>query len=326
MKVDLQKRLRLWVNENGIMALIALIIAVFVYLTILELVSNTTTRTIAVEVEREPGVALMAVRPATVEVTFRGALNEFRLLDRTDLRAIVKGMRSPHEAGVVRVPLNSRNLRGVSGLRVINIEPSVVEITVDHQGEREFAITPPTVEGKPFRGHVELDYAPKTAIVRGARLQLDRLHDAGVTLKLDPINVDGRVQSFSKRLAILPPADAWMPEINPDSVTVKVNIVPDIAQREFAGISVRLAGFDHQTNTGYRLVPAEVTVRLTGWAEALQSIPTNAIRVYADLPEPVDSASTNGISLQVLLPPGATLESVVTLPASVRLAKPLENE
>lgn len=326
MRVDLQKRLRLWLKDNGAMALIALVLAIFVYITILELVSNTTTSTATVEVEREPGVALMAVRPATVRVTFRGSLNEFRDLDRADLRIVVKSLRNKSEAGVARVTLKSRNLRGVSGLRVMNIEPSVVEITYDHQGEREFAIAPPLIDGKPFRGHAELDYTTKTAVVRGARLQLDRLHDAGVTLKVEPINVDGRVQGFSKRVAILPPADAWMPEITPEAVTVKINILPDNIQREFSGIPVRLAGFSGRANMNYAVEPATVTVRLTGWAEALQNIQTNAIQVYANLPVAVDGTVTNEIPLQVLLPLGATIEEVATLPASVRLATPLKNE
>ena len=324
MKVDLRQRLILWARENGATALLALVLALFVYLTILELVSNTTTRTVPVEVEREPGVALMAVRPAVVQVTFRGALNEFQQLDRADLRMLVKGLRIRADGGVVRVPLRRGNLRGASGLRVVNIDPPVVEITYDHQGEREFAIAPPAIEGKPFRGHAEADYAPRTAVVRGARLQLDRLHDAGVTLKVEPVNVDGRVQGFTRRVAILPPADAWHPEIAPESVTVKVAIVPDNIQREFAGVPVRLALPAGHTNLPPRVEPAAVTVRLTGWAEALQGIATNAIRVFAELPVSADSAPTNQISLRVLLPPGAMVDEVVTVPDAVRLALPGE--
>jgi hypothetical protein len=324
MKVDLQQRVVLWAQENGVMALLALLLAVFVYLTILELVSNTTTRTVAVEVERESGVALMAVRPATVQVTFRGALNEFQQLDRADLRMTVKGLRIRSDEGIVRVPLKRGNLRGAAGLRVVNIEPPVVEITFDHQGEREFAIAPPPIEGKPFRGHAEVDYTPKTAVVRGARLQLDRLHDAGVTLQMEPVNVDGRVQGFTRRAPILPPADAWQPEIAPESVTVKVNIVPDNIQREFADIPVRLALLPGPTNLLRRVQPAAVTVRLTGWAEALQDIATNAIRVYAELPAADASVPTNPIPLRVLLPPGTTVEEVITLPDAVRLAAPAE--
>ena len=321
MKVDLRKRLRLWMSENGMMALIALVLALFVYLTVLELVSNTTTREVPVEVEREPGMALMAIRPASVQVTFRGALNEFRMLDRTDLRFRVRGLRIRADEGVMKVPLNSRSLRGAAGLRVMQIEPPEVEITFDHQGEREFAIEPPLLEGKPFRGHAEVDFSPKTAVVRGARLQLDRLHDAGVRLNLEPVNVDGRVQGFSQRAAILPPADAWMPEIKPDTVTVKIDIRPDNVVREFAEIPVWLARQPGWPAGGVRASPTGVTVRITGWAEALRSLEPQAIRVFAALPDPDGGLPTNPVPLQVWLPPGTMIETVVVEPARVRLEK-----
>lgn len=321
MKLDFQKRLRLWLEENGLIALIALILAVLVYLTILELVSNTTTRTLPVEIEREPGLALMAVRPARVEVTFRGALAEFQRLDRAGLRVVVRHPRSG-EAGVARLAIGSRNVRGAAGLRIVSIDPAMVEITFDRQGQREFAIEVPHLEGKPFRGRAEAEYTPRTAVVRGARLQLDRLHDSGVTLKLEPINIDGRVQGFSRRVAILPPAEAWMPEIEPESVLVRINITPDNIQREFARIPVRLARLPHQTNnTAARVEPDEVTVRLTGWTEALQTLSSQVIRVYADLPE-ADRPPTNALPLQVLLPAGLAIDAVATLPETVRLLGP----
>lgn len=325
MKVDFRQRLLLWAGENGLMALLALVLALLVYLTILELVSNTTTRTVPVEVEREPGVALMAVRPSTVQVTFRGALNEFQHLDRADLRMLVKGLRTRSDEGKVRITLRRGHLRRAAGLRVVSIEPPEVEITFDHQGEREFAIDPPPVEGRPYRGHAEIDYVPRTAVVRGARLQLDRLHDAGVTLQLEPVSVDGRVQGFTRKAAILPPADAWQPEITPDSVTVKVGIVPDTVQREFAGIPVRLAFLAGHTNRLPRVEPPEVAVRLTGWAEALQGIATNAIRVFAELPADPDAPPTNPVPLRVLLPPGAEADEIATVPDAVRLEFPAEN-
>jgi hypothetical protein len=320
MKLDFQTRLRLWGEENGLIALIALILAVLVYLTILELVSNTTTRTIPVEIEREPGLALMAVRPARVEVTFRGALAEFQRLDRADLRVVVRNPRGG-EAGVARLPLSSRNVRGAAGLRIVSIDPAMVEITFDRQGQREFAIEAPHLEGKPFRGRAEAEYTPRTAVVRGARLQLDRLHDSGVTLKLEPINIDGRVQGFSRRVAILPPAEAWMPEIEPESVLVKINITPDNIQREFTRIPVRLARLPHQTNTAHRFTPAEVAVRLTGWTEVFQTLSSQVIRVYADLPE-AGRPLTNALPLQVLLPPGLAIDAVSTHPETVRLLDP----
>ena len=324
MKVDLRKRLTLWARENGWTALIALILALLVYFTILELVSNPKLFTVPVEIDREAGVALMAVSPPSVQVTFRGAQSELLKLDSADLRVVVKNPRSRNEADTVRIPLKARNVRGHSGLRVMQIDPPVVEVTYDRQGEREFAIAPPMIEGKPFRGRVEVEFTPKTAIVRGARLQLDHMHDAGVKLKIEPINVEGRVQGFSRQAAILPPADAWKPEIVPTTVQVKIDILPDNIQRDFEEMRVRLAGLERWTNGVARVEPATVTVRLTGWSEALQRIDPATLRVYADLSEA--KSTTNEIPLNVLFPLSANIEGVMTLPASVRLVPPSEEQ
>jgi YbbR domain-containing protein len=150
MKVDVRQRVVLWVRENGLVALLATVLALLVYMTILELVSNTTTRTVPVEVEREAGMALMSVRPSTVQVTFRGALNEFQILDRSDLRMVVNGLRNHGDQGIARITLRRKNLRGAGSVRVVSVEPSEIEVTFDHQGEREFTIARAKVEGRPL--------------------------------------------------------------------------------------------------------------------------------------------------------------------------------
>ncbi|NLN00283.1 MAG: hypothetical protein GX174_00050 [Lentisphaerae bacterium] len=322
MKVDVRQRVVLWVRENGLVALLATVLALLVYMTILELVSNTTTRTVPVEVEREAGMALMSVRPSTVQVTFRGALNEFQILDRSDLRMVVNGLRNHGDQGIARITLRRKNLRGAGSVRVVSVEPSEIEVTFEHQGEREFTIAPPKVEGRPYRGHAEVEFTPRTALVRGARLQLDRLHEAGVTLQLDPVNVDGRVQGFSLNVPILPPEDAWQPEIDPATVALKISIVPDNVLREFTGVQVHLATPAGRTNCLPRVEPPEVTVRLTGWAETLQGVTTNTVRVLAVLPDDPGANPTNPVPLRVLLPPGTVADEAVTVPEAVRLLPP----
>jgi hypothetical protein len=321
MKISFRTRLRLWVNENGWLALISAAVAVGIFFTVREIVSYTETLTIAVEVERDAGFALMAVRPASVRVTFRGALSDLRQLDRRDPRMIVRAPRDGSSGGHARIRLRPRNLRGAAGIRVVSIEPSFVDITFDHQGEREFAIAPPALEGRPLRGHAEVEYTPRTAVVRGARLQLDHLHDLGVTLQVEPVNVDGRVQGFSKRVAILPPADAWMPEIVPAEVNVKIVIAQESSVREFSGVPVRLESDGEPAHETYAAEPAAVTVRLAGWAETLRDIPTNALRVYAACPAPAAPAASNAVPLRVFLSPGLQVENVATIPPAVRLVR-----
>ncbi|MDD5706092.1 MAG: hypothetical protein PHR35_09210 [Kiritimatiellae bacterium] len=315
MRVDLKIRLLLWLSANWLLALISLGVAVVVYFTVRENISYTDTRTVAVTVDHEDGLALTAIRPASVRVTFRGSLNELRQLDRRDPRFVLRPPRAGAAGGTEHKELRQRHLRGASGLRIVMIDPPVVEITFDHQGEREFAIAPPVLQGRPLRGRAEVDYTPRTAIVRGARLQLDRLHGAGISLQPEPVNVEGRVQSFTQRVAIMPPEDAWQPEIVPAEILVRIDIIPESAQREFDGVPVRLA-LPTRPSPGGTIVaaPPLVKVRLTGLSETLQGLTTNDLRVYAD----GDDTAVE-VPLRVFLPAGIALDSAVTDPPSVRL-------
>ncbi len=329
MKTEIKKRAMAWLHENGMLAGISVTVAIVGFFTIRENISYTETRTVTVDVERESGMALMAVRPASVKVTFRGSLNELRQLDRRDPRVILKAPRGGPGAGTVRMTLRPRHLRGTAGLRVAAIEPSEVSITFDHQGEREFPIAPPMLEGKPLRGRAEVDYSPRTAIVRGARLQLDNLHNQGVNLQLERVNVDGRVQGFSQTVAILPPEDAWLPEITPSEVTVHVDIKPDLTMRTFTNVPVRLELSTPSTVTNGVFAPDPPTVKVTlsGWSDSLRRIRPEQLHVYAVLPGKTTNVSTNRpspveVPLSVLLPPGLEAAKASTEPETVTIALP----
>ena len=320
MKVDLRTRIMLWLRADWLLILISITAAVMIFFAVRENISYTETRLVTVEVEREAGIALMAVRPANVRITFRGSLNELRQLSRREPQVIVRAPRADPTDGTVRIRLRSRHVRGVTGLRVVSIEPTEVSLNFDHQGERLLAVATPIIEGRPLRGRAEIeDYTPRSVLVRGARLQLDNLHEQGIRLQPNPINVDGRVQGFSVRAPLIPPPDAWMPELTPPEVTVKVAIVPENAEREFAGVPVMLATASRPLPADLRIEPDTVTVRLIGWSEELRRIPTNAVHVYVDCPDTPLTATTNAWPLHVLLPAGMVIDSATTDPPAVFL-------
>lgn len=322
MRADLRTRLRFWLRRQWQVLLISGGLAIFVFYTVRANISYSETRNVPVEVEREPGLALMAVRPASVRITFRGALSELRQMSRQDVQVLVKPPRDGLSGGTARMRLTRRQVRGAAGSRVVSIEPGDVLLTFDHEGEREFAIASPQIEGRPLRGRVEIDYSPRVARVRGARMQLDNLHDSGVQLQPEPINVDGRVQSFTRRVAIQPPADAWMPEIVPAEIVVKVDIVPDNAVRLIEAVPVRIAlppGEGEGTPSPAACEPAVVGVRLVGRAEVLRDVPPEALRVYADLADTAGGAVTGAVPLRVLLSGDFQVDGLAAEPPVVRL-------
>jgi YbbR domain-containing protein len=315
---DTRGRVAEWLAAEWREVLLSLLLACVIFFTVRENISNIATYPVDVEIERDPGMAVMAVRPMSVRVTFRGALSELRALDPRNLRVLVRTPRPDRIGGTVRVVLHGRNVRGRGSTRVVGLDPAEVQISFDHQGEREFAVAPPATEGAPLRGRAEVSYEPRTVRVRGARLQLDQIHAEGTRLQTEAVDVEGRAQSFVRRVRVVPPAGAWMPEILPDAVTATVTIVTERAMREFSGVPVRVAGPAGAATAGLTADPARVNLRVTGRAEALRELLPEDLCVFADVADPT-AASTGAVPVRVFLPPGAAAESAVAVPDAVRL-------
>lgn len=316
MKQSRGQRLREWVRDDWRELTLAMLVAIVIFFTVRGNISHAVSYTVEVDVEREPGMAIMSVRPATVRVTFRGALSDLRTLDVRSLRAVVRPPRSAVSAGSERVRLRGRNIHGRGSARAIDIQPSEVLLSFDHQGERLFDVAPPPTEGQPLRGQASVTYTPHTVRVRGARLQLDQLHAKGVMLQTEPVDLEGRAQSFVRSVRVLPPPDAWMPELDPSAVTVTVTIVSERETREFAQVPVRVAP-PAGLAASLTASPAHVTLRLSGRPEFLRGLAAADLHAFADAP--TSDAITGAVPVRVALPPGCLVESVVVEPAAVRL-------
>ncbi len=316
MKPTRSQRLVEWLRRDWRELVLSVLVAIVIFFTVRGNISHAVSYTVEVDVEREPGMAIMSVRPASVRVTFRGALSDLRTLDVRSLRAVVRPPRGAASAGSERVRLHGRNIHGRGSARAVDIQPSEVLLSFDHQGEREFSVAPPPTEGQPLRGQASVAYTPHTVRVRGARLQLDQLHAKGVTLQTEPIDLEGRAQSFVRSVRVLPPAEAWMPEVDPAAVTATVTIVTEREIREFAEVPVRVApppGFAGSLSPS----PAHVTLRLGGRPEVLRGLAAGDLHVFADVP--TSDAVTGAVPVRVALPPGSLVDSVVAEPEAVRL-------
>ena len=108
---------------------VALIVAVIVFYTIRSRISDTVTIAIPVEVEREPGQAVLKVEPASVQVTFRGAYADLQQLGLRDMRVLLH-LKVNAAGGPERVRLRAGDVHGrPSGARVVGIDPQTVRLT-----------------------------------------------------------------------------------------------------------------------------------------------------------------------------------------------------
>jgi YbbR domain-containing protein len=164
----------------------------------------------------------------------------------------------------------------------VRVFPSVVKLTFDREIETTFAVAKPQTIGVPLMGKADLDYEPNAVRVRGPKRRLEELARSGNgQLTTEPVDVDGRVESFSKTVRIVPPADTWLSHIEPSEVMVKVGIVSRSATREWKNLPV-LALTDTASAARYAIEPAGVNVTLEGRAEVLEKIEHAALAVFVN--------------------------------------------
>jgi diadenylate cyclase len=297
---------------------LALFVATVIYLMVRSRISHVQTVAVPVEIEREPGIAVLTVEPLSVRVTFRGAAADIQRLPALELKAVLR----PHvtaRGGRERVQVSGRDIRGRGALRIVELDPKVVLVTYDRQGQVAFPVAEPVVEGKPLRGRVQIDYSPRTAVVTGARLHLDQSLTNGVQLQTEPVDVEGRLQGFTRRLRILPPDGVWMTEVQPPEVTARISIVADRSTSELRDVPVLVAQSPGDT-THWQPDPPVVSIRLSARAEIIQSIRMDVVRAFVDA-RLVAAAPTNGLPVFVYLPPEVAVETAETEPRQVRLRR-----
>jgi hypothetical protein len=297
----------------------ALVVAVIVFYAVRSKISDTVTLAVPIEVEKEPGLAVLKVDPFSVHVTFRGASADLQPLSlRTPL--VKLRPKTGDTADSEHVYIHPGDVQGLPrGVRFVRCEPQSVLLTFDRQEEMMLPVAPPPVEGKPLRGRVELDYSPRYVRVKGAHRQLLEWKAADFHLQTQPVNVEGCVQSFTKSVDIATPGVAWQAEVEPRQVSVKVNIATEQSTRVLREFPVLVAG--HPGGKGaWQVFPATVEIRLTGRAEVVQAITPDELVVLVDTRRaPADEPAVQPVLVH--LPPAVAIDSVECNPPNVVLSR-----
>lgn len=307
---------------DGRWKLAALVVAVIVFYAVRGTISHTSTLTVPVEVAKQPGWAVLSAEPFSVRVTVRGAFSDLQQLAARDVSLLLQP-RADATEGATTVRVRARDLHGLPhGVRVVGLEPEHVTLRFDREIELPLPVADPPVEGKPLRGRVELDYAPHVVTVRGARRPLEELEAGDFHLQTEPINVEGCVQGFTKTVRVVTPGGAWQADVTPREIAVKVNIITERSTREMRDVPVSVAAVPGRRGQ-WQVVPSNVTVRLTGRAEMVQSVLPDAVVAWAD-GRRVGLEETEAVPVQVHLPPGTTVDAAEVEPPTVLLMRNAE--
>lgn len=266
--------------SNWHLKVLAVLLAIGAYHTIMGVTGYEVLYDLPVKVEldekKNPSVALLDQDVKTVQVTFRGSQEDLRRLDQRELSVVIRP-----EAGQLKewITLSPGNVQGARGVRPVHFRPASVMLTFGRQGEKEVAVLAPVTIGTPLVGHVELDFTPKTVRLRGPS---ERLKDRNA-VATEPVDVDGRVASFTRSVKVLAPTDIWISRIEPAEVSVQVRIVTESVDRRWERVPVQVL-VDAQAPSGaVRMDPKAVTVSVTGRAQTVEKMAQDSVSVYVDL-------------------------------------------
>jgi len=303
--------------HNWELKLLALLLAVLTYYAIRGATGHERDYVVAAVVEVEPGIAVLAQDPDSVKVWVRGSQDDLEKLDVERLRVLVRP-KSGEPDGLPRtVPVSKRDIEGASRVAVVKLEPRELTVTFDREVEMIFDVAQPAAIGRPLIGKVEIDYEPKTVTVRGPKRLLDELKAQDrAEVSPEPVDVEARAGSFSKRVKVLPPVGPWVSSMEPDEITVEVNIIKASLSREWKDMKV-LAIHDAAFASEVFFDPPAVAVKVDGRAEIVENLTEGDIRLFVDCTG-LDSAARYELPVQVHLSVHHDIEASVD-PKSVNV-------
>ncbi len=293
--------LRNILRQNWGLKLLATFLAILTYYAIRGATRYEVEYSIPVDVEVSPGIAVLAKNPDQVDVRLRGSQDDLLNLDQKLLKARVSVRDETLGGRPQSVTIAPRDIVGARGVSVVMIEPPEVMITFDHEFETTFSVAKPETIGEPLLGNVEVQYSPQTVTIRGPKTRIAELKAGGHDQVIaDPVDVDGRVESFSKRVAVHSPGGDWASKIDPEEITVQVNIIKKSVTRSWESLPVR-AIRGAEASGPVVIDPPVVDVTLEGRSELLENVSERDIRIFVDCYR-VDPAVTNELPVQVHLP------------------------
>lgn len=216
-------------GPDGDLKVLAVAGAIVLYL-LARPVAAGIERTVSVPVRVKSAtntVAVVGVTPSSVAVTLRGSTDGFTAFDPDALRVDLAA--TPEEGALSGVlAVGTKNVTNVlDRLRVVSVSPSTVSVDYDFMSKMvttNFVATPRLV-GVPVQGTASVSIPTNFAVtVYGSVKKLGAFSAKGIRLPTDPVDVEGKTESFDSVVAIRPPDDSGITSVEPAEMPVHVEI------------------------------------------------------------------------------------------------------
>jgi len=291
----LRERLRRLFLENAGLKALSLLIAIVLWMAVSSRHEGSVTlRGIRVEFQNRPsGLEISEVGRDTVNIKLQGPNDIIRSLRPEQLEVIAD--LSHMERGARVVLLGPENVIVPPGVRVLDIEPPRIPITLEQVVSKVVPIEP-SFEGKVASGFELLGYRlePTATVIQGPESHLNPIGKA----MTETIWLSGRASSFTTRVAVSV-KDARVEIIGNQSVDVRVEIGEVRRTVTLADIPVHLTS----EQKSIHLVTRAVNVTLEGPKSIVESLKPADISISLDTGEL--GAGTHRVVPLVSLPPGA---------------------
>lgn len=304
------------VSPDHVAKAVALILAVITWYAIQPSISfETTISDVPVRVMVDPGWAVLEQSVGSVDVHFRGSREGIRYLQQEELE-VVADVRGWEYGETFALPLDVRSVRSPTGVRPVFMRPSELLLTIDQEEDIQLPVRV-HIQGSPPEGYeVENVVAnPAMVTVSGPRQRLEAI-DA---IRTVPIDLEGRLQSFKLRVALVTPSRAWTARMEPERVEVDITLVERAATRVMEDVRVRSL-FGTQVIPDTVIAPTHVTVHLVGRSEILDKLVPRDISLYVDL-SGLEPGFHEALPVRVHLPPRIRLDQIEPSTVSVQLGK-----
>lgn len=302
--------------RNKELKLVSLLLATISWYAIRRAISfEAVLRDVPLRMEVDEGWAVLESSAQSVDVVFVGSQDSLRNLDpeKTAVRVDLKGKTAE---GSIDVTLRPRDVKALGSARAVGINPSVVELSLDREGEVKVPVKAELAGELPVGFEIEKSVCtPATVLVFGPSSKIKEVQ----SVISAPIDLGGRTRSFQTRVPLRLPSDRVIGRIEPDSAVVDVTLVERSATRDLQDVRVN-ALISPDLGPAVRIWPNKVNLVLSGRSDLINSVQRSDIHAYIDCSD-LEPAASYDLPVRVYAPAGIKVISVAPDTAEVEVGK-----
>jgi YbbR domain-containing protein len=257
--------------------MVALTLATLLWLSVAG--EHTVERIIRVPLEfRNIPASLEVVGdpPANVDVRLRGSSALLSKLEPGEVVAVLDLRQARPGSRIFHV--RNEEVRSPFGVEVTQVVPGTLGIELERSGRRRIPIVA-HIEGEPAPGYSvgQVTAEPSTVDVVGPESRVKKLANATT----EPVSVAGMKESVRDVVAV-GLLDSAVRLVEPQNVTVIVDVLPAPVERELRDVPVRARNLERGLRAP-QISPSEVRVTIRGRRDVLAGVRPDAIEAFVDL-------------------------------------------